>query len=48
MYRPVVANGYFAGEDSSTFVKFPADEYTVVAGDEWGQLSIAYFTVIAG
>jgi len=47
MSQTVEAKGYHPSNASENFIPFPAGSYTVVAGDEWGQLAISYFSVSA-
>lgn len=41
----VAFKGYWSG---GAFASFPTGVYTVVAGDEWGDISILHFVVMAG
>lgn len=41
----VAFSGYWSG---GTFVPFPSGVYTVVAGDEWGDIAILHFVVAPG
>jgi hypothetical protein len=43
----VEANGYYPSNQSSNFALFSPGSYTVAAGDEWGNVTIAYFSVTA-
>ncbi len=43
----VSVGGYWTGSLSTSFTNFPSGVYTVVAGDEWGGIAIAHFTVTA-
>jgi hypothetical protein len=47
MSQTVEAKGYYPSNESENFIPFPAGSYTVAAGDEWGQLTISYFSVSA-
>jgi hypothetical protein len=47
MSQTVEAKGYYPSNQSQNFIPFPAGSYTVAAGDEWGQLTISYFSVSA-
>jgi hypothetical protein len=47
MSQTVEAKGYYPSNQSQNFIRFPAGSYTVAAGDEWGQLTISYFSVSA-
>jgi hypothetical protein len=43
----VEANGYYPSSQSSNFALFSPESYTVAAGNEWGDVTIAYFSVTA-
>ena len=47
MNQTIVTKGYYPRYQSSNFTLFPPGNYTVAAGDEWGEVAIAYFSVIA-
>ena len=42
---PVWVSGYYPSTNSNSTTPFPPGVYTVVAGDEWGQVAIQYLTV---
>jgi hypothetical protein len=45
MNSDLTANGYWSGTSAENFVVFPPGIYTIVGGDEWGQLVILHFDV---
>jgi len=47
MTMSVEADGYYPSNQSSNFALFSPGSYTVAAGDEWGDVTIAYFSVTA-
>lgn len=45
MNSEVEVKGYWTGSSNATYSDFNPGVYTVVGGDEWGALTILYFTV---
>jgi hypothetical protein len=48
MGATVSVSGYWTGGAATAFTSFPAGVYTVVAGDEWGDITLSHFAVAGG
>lgn len=47
MQASASVDGFWSGSSSSAqFTPFPAGNYTVIAGDEWGQLLVLHFGIV--